>query len=115
MKQIRLIGPDERSEIVGQTEAFWDWLFSYCEEAGRECRIAGLRWRWAFGLFAVDPHVGGISRAQFGRAIGRHPGHAGREIDGDTPGSNARDLMAANFRMEEVADGSGGIDCEGED
>lgn len=106
MRRVMLVGPDGRScEINHAAPQFWDWLLSYCEESRSASVIAGLRWRWVVGLFAVDPHVGGISRAQFGRAVGRHPGHAGREIDGDSPSLSAQALIAANFKTEIKDDG----------
>lgn len=118
MKKTELIGPDGRRCIVNyRSTEFWDFLASYCEDSPTVQRaIPGLRLRWAVGLFAVDAHVGGISRAQFGRAVGRHPGHAGREIDGGSPSQSARQLFAQNFRSEITYDGvdEDGIDQAGD-
>ena len=105
MRSIEMIGPDNRRcRVDPKSTAFWDWIYSYTEDAAKSCAIPGLRFRWAVGVFATDPHVGGISRAQFGRAVGRHPGHAGREIDGQGPQANAKGLLATHFRTEVIED-----------
>ncbi len=111
-------GHDGDSQMLDVHDgAFWMWFYSYTEDAQTARSIRGFRLKWAVGIFATDPLIGGLLLSQYGRGIGRHPGHAGREI-GDTErprAGTARYILRTEFTTELLDGSTRTTDRDGED